>query len=210
MPGTAAASVPWGSAAAIRLQCLCSNEYLNKAINISEHIHPNEKSTNTGETRQPHRVSAAPCSAPLAPTPTALPWTSFPPALKRHSRVSNIHEQSSGYFPNKQKHSERVKRCSAFQRGTEHSYHMLCFCLFWGLWLLGVMLTLSDKVISFQTPQGLKSFNITLFKSKKPRQPNPKARPLPGWVRGHESLSLPTTTPSLNFSGTFTWAFLGC
>lgn len=168
MPGTAAAPVPWGSAAAIRLRCLCSDEYLNRAINISEHIHPDEKSTSTREMRQPRRAraGAAPSSAPPAPTPPALPRPAFPPALNRHPRASNIHECSSGYFPNKQKHRENVKRCSAFQRGAEHSYRMLCFHLFWGLWLLGVVLTLREKIICLKTPQGLKSLILHLRGTK--------------------------------------------
>lgn len=73
MPGTAAAPVPGGSAAAIRLCCLCSDEYLNRAINISEHIHPDEKSTSVRERRRPRRAGTAPCSAPPAPTPPACP-----------------------------------------------------------------------------------------------------------------------------------------
>lgn len=36
-----------------RLHCLCSNEYLNRAINISKCIHPNKKSTTIREMRQP-------------------------------------------------------------------------------------------------------------------------------------------------------------
>lgn len=64
MPRTAAVPVPWGSAAAIRLCCLCSDEYLNRAINISEHIHPDEKSIRIRERTQTCRAMAAPCSAP--------------------------------------------------------------------------------------------------------------------------------------------------
>lgn len=86
------------------MHCLCSNKYLNRAINISNHIHPNKKSTTIRGMRQPHRARAAPCSAPLAPTQPALPWLYFPPAFNRHLATSNIHGHTSSYFPNKQKH----------------------------------------------------------------------------------------------------------
>lgn len=88
MPGTTAAPIPWGSAAAIRLRCLCSDEYLNRAINISEHIHPDEKSTRIRETRQPRRAGAAPCSAPPAPALPALPQPSFPPEAPESLKYS--------------------------------------------------------------------------------------------------------------------------
>lgn len=110
MPGTAAAPVPWGSAAAIRLRCLCSDEYLNRAINISEHIHPDEKSTSIRETRRPRRARAAPCSAPLAPALPALPRPSSPQKAPESLKYS----WGSCYFPNKQEHRKKVKKVLCF------------------------------------------------------------------------------------------------
>lgn len=85
MPRTAAAPVPRGSAAAIRLRCLCSDEYLKRAINISEHIHPDEKSIRIREETQTRRAMAAPCSAPPALT-TSHP--SSPQQAPEHLKYS--------------------------------------------------------------------------------------------------------------------------
>lgn len=160
MPGTAAAPVPWGSAAAIRLCCLCSDEYLNRAINISEHIHPNEKSTSI---REKTTTQGQGCSL-FCPSGSHNACSPF--ALNKHLRASNTHEHSSSYFANKQKHREKVVKFFAFRRVAEQSYQLLCFHFFWGLWLLGIVLTLEQKIICFEDSQGCESSNTLTWKNK--------------------------------------------